>query len=102
MSAATLTILALALITFAIKAAGPVLLGGRELPERVMAVITLLAPALLAGLVMVETFSEGDEIVLDPRAAGVGAAAVTLAMRLPMLATVAVAALVTAGIRAVT
>jgi uncharacterized membrane protein len=100
-SGPALTILALAVITFAIKAAGPVLLGGRELPPRVMAVITLLAPALLAGLVMVETFSEGDEIVLDPRAAGLAAAAGALALRAPMLVTVGLAAVVTAGLRAV-
>lgn len=100
MSAAWVTILALAAITFAIKAAGPVLLGGRTLPPRVMAVIVLLAPALLSALVVVETFSEERELVLDPRALGVGAAAVALALRAPMLVTVGVAALVTAGVRA--
>ena len=102
MSAATLTILALAAITFLIKAAGPVLLGGRSLPPRVMTVVALLAPALLAALVMVETFSEEQDLVLDARALGIGAAAVALALRAPMLVTVGVAALVTAGLRAMT
>ena len=102
MSAATLTILALAVITFVIKAAGPVLLGGRDLPPRVMTVVALLAPALLAALVMVQTFSEEQELVLDPRALGIGASAVALALRAPMLVTVGVAALVTAGVRAIT
>jgi branched-subunit amino acid transport protein len=99
-SAGWVTILALALITAAIKASGPVLLGGRALPRRVMNVVMLLAPALLAALVMVQTFSDEREIVLDARAAGVGAAALALALRAPILVTIVVAAAVTAGIRA--
>ena len=35
--------------TVALKAAGPVLLGGRELPARVRVLVGLLAPALLAS-----------------------------------------------------
>lgn len=100
MSAGWIVILSLAAITFVIKAAGPVLLGGRELPPRVMGVVVLLAPALLAALVMVQTFSEEDELTLDPRALGVAAAAVALAMRASMIVTVAIAAAVTAGVRA--
>ena len=102
MSAGALTIVALALITFVIKSVGPVLLGGRRLPPRVMTVVALLAPALLAALVMVETFSEEQDLVLDPRALGVGASAVALALRAPMLVTVGLAAVVTAGVRALT
>ena len=101
MSEAAVTIAALAVITFAIKAAGPVLLGGRELPEHVMAVVVLLAPALLAALVVVQTFGEGQELVLDARAAGVGVAAGALMLRAPMLVVVALAAIVTAAVRAV-
>ena len=37
--------------TIAIKAIGPVLLGGRPLPESLSRVIELLAPALLGALV---------------------------------------------------
>ena len=39
-----------AVVTAAIKAAGPVALGGRELPPWFNGVITLMAPALLAAL----------------------------------------------------
>lgn len=102
MSDSALVILSLAVITFAIKAAGPVLLGGRDLPRKVMAVIVLLGPALLAALVMVQTFSEDDRIVLDPRAAGVGAAALALRLRASLLVVVASAAVVTAVVRALT
>jgi len=89
-------ILAVTLASAAIKAAGPVLVGGRELPPRVNAVIALLAPALLAALVVTETFDDDGHLVLDDRALGVGVAVVALALRAPVLLAVALAALVTA------
>ena len=96
MSALWVTILAVTLASAAIKAAGPVLVGGRELPPRVNAVIAVLAPALLAALVITETLGEDGRLVLDERALGVGAAAVALWLRAPVLLAVALAALVTA------
>ena len=96
MSAVWVTILAVTLASAAIKAAGPMLVGGRELPPRVNAVIALLAPALLAALVVTETFGDDGHLVLDERALGIGVAAVALALRAPVLLAVALAALVTA------
>ena len=94
------TIVAVALASAAIKAAGPVLVGGRDLPPRVTAVIALLTPALLTGLVIVETFSDERRFVLDAKAVGVGVAGVALLLRAPMLAVVALAAAATAAARA--
>lgn len=94
-------IVALIVTTAVIRAAGPVLLGGRQLPPRALSVISLLAPALLAGLVVIETFGDGRSLVIDERAAGVGAAAVVLGVRDSPLLGVAVAAAVTAAARAV-
>ena len=97
MSALWVAIVAVTLASAAIKAAGPVLVGGhRGLPPRANAVIALLAPALLAALVVTETFGDDGHLVLDERALGVGAAAVALALRAPVLLAVALAALVTA------
>ena len=96
MSALWVAIVAVTLASAAIKAAGPILVGGRELPPRVNAVIALLAPALLTALVVTETFGDDGYLVLDERALGVGAAAVALALRAPVLLAVALAALVTA------
>jgi len=95
-----ITIVAVALANAAIKAAGPVLVGGRELPPRAVAVIALLAPALLAALVVTETFGEDGHLVLDERAVGVAAAAAALALRAPMLLAIALAAATTALVRA--
>ncbi len=96
------TIIALALITAAIRASGPVALGGRALPPAVLRVIALVAPSLLAALVMVETFAGGDQTVeLDARAIGVAAAAVVLVRRREaMLTAVIVAAASAALVRA--
>jgi branched-subunit amino acid transport protein len=101
-SAVWTTIAGLTVVTAAIKAAGPVSLGGRELPESVMSIIALLAPALLAALVMVETFSHDRTLVLDARAGGVAAAAAALALRASLPVAVIVAAVVAAGLRLVT
>ena len=96
MSTVWVAIVAVTLASAAIKAAGPILVGGREPPLRVNAVIALLAPALLAALVVTETFGDNGHLVLDERALGVGVAAVALALRAPVLLAVALAALVTA------
>ena len=101
MTAAASVTLALIATTATIRASGPVLLGGRELPPRALSVIGLLAPALLAALVVIETFGAGRALVLDERALGVGAAGVLLTVRDSPLGAVAVAAVVTALARAI-
>jgi hypothetical protein len=66
-----------------------------------MAVIPLLAPALLAALVMTETFGgEGSELTLDERALGVAGAGTVMVLRGPLLLALAVALALTAGARA--
>jgi branched chain amino acid efflux pump len=98
-----ITIAVLAVATAAIRASGPVLLGGRQLPARVQGVIALLAPALLAALVVVETVGapEGGSLDVDARVVGVGAAALALRGGASTLPVVALAALVTAAVRLV-
>jgi uncharacterized membrane protein len=95
-----ITIVAVALASAAIKAAGPVLVGGRELPPRTVGVIALLAPALLSALAITETFGEDRHLVLDERAIGVAVGAIALALRAPVLVAVALAAATTALVRA--
>lgn len=93
-------IVGVAVASAAIKAAGPVLVGGKELPPKAGAVIALLAPALLAALVVTETFGGDGHLVLDARAVGVGVAALALAFRAPVLLAIVLAALTTALLRA--
>jgi hypothetical protein len=66
-------------------------------------VIALLAPALLAALVAVETFGgPPHELVFSARVVGVAAAAAAILLRLPIGAVVVVAAAATALARAIT
>jgi branched-subunit amino acid transport protein len=81
-------------------------LAGYSLPPRVhehpvvRRVADLLPVALLAALIGVQTFTSGHHIVIDARAAGVGAAAVAILLRAPFVVVVVLAAAVTAGVRA--
>jgi branched-subunit amino acid transport protein len=97
-----IAILLLTAGTVAIKALGPVALGGRELPASMSGVVARLAPSLLAALVVVDTFGGPERAIsIDESAVGLLAAAGALALRLPMIAVVAIAAVVTAGLRLV-
>ena len=87
--------------TIVIKGAGPVLLGGRPLPERVTSIIELLAPAVLGALVAVQTFGADQGLVVDERVIGMAAAGLALWRKAPLLLVVAVAAVATALARLV-
>ena len=102
MTTVWVVVLVVGLATMALKALGPLVLGGRPLPGRLLAVVGLLAPALLAALVVTQTLGTGDGLVVDERLAGVAAGAGALALRAPLLAVVVTAAAVTAGARALT
>jgi uncharacterized membrane protein len=100
MTSTWLTVLAVAGATIAIKAAGPVVLGGRQLPDRLLDVVALLPAALLAALVAVLTFEADGTLAIDARAIGVAVATVGIWLRTPILLVVLVAAAVTAAARA--
>jgi branched-subunit amino acid transport protein len=102
MSDVWITIVGLVVTTVLIKAAGPVLVGGRQLPRPALAVIALLAPALLTALILTDTFARDQELVVDARAAGLACAGVAAALRAPLLLTVLVGAVGAAGARAIT
>ena len=110
MTSAWVVVTAVALGTIAIKAVGPVLMGGRPLPRRLTGVVGLLAPALLAALVAVQTFGSGRALVVDERVVGVVVAAIALMIKAPsrrlsydarLLFVVVVAAAATATARAI-
>ena len=98
MSAVWLTIILVAVASATIKAAGPLLLGDRQLGPRATAVIALLGPALLTALVLVDTITARQRLVVDARLAGVAAAGIAL-LRAPMLLVLAVAIATTALLR---
>lgn len=102
MSGVWLTVAVVGGASLAIKVLPALLLGGRAVPTVVTGVFEALAPALLAALVVTQTFGGDEELVLDPRAAGLGAAAVAVALRAPIVATAVVAAVAAAIVRAFT
>jgi branched-subunit amino acid transport protein len=99
MNDAWLIVGAVGLGTMALKAAGPLLIGTRPLPERARRVVALLAPALLAALVATSAVATGQELMADARLIGLGAGALALVLRAPVLVVVLVAAAATAVAR---
>lgn len=102
MSDVWLAIAVVGAATVMLKATGPVLLGGRELPPRVNALVVLLAPAVLAALVVTQVVGGDRELVFDARLIGLGAAGVAILLRAPLVVVVVIAAAATGGVRALT
>jgi len=100
-SAAWAAVLAVGVGTVVLKAVGPVAVSGRKLPPRVSELLDVVAPAILAALVVTETFAHGRALVVDARLAGVGAGLVAIALRAPIWAVVVVGAAATALVRLV-
>ncbi len=94
-----LLIAVVGVITIAFKASGPVLLGRRELPPRALALVEVLAPAMLAALVVTQTVGGDRAIVLDERLAGIVTGGVAVWLRAPLVAVMFVAAATAALIR---
>lgn len=101
MSDVWLVVLVVGAATIVLKAVGPVLMGGRALPERLAGVVDLLAPAVLAALVVTQAVGGDRELVFDERLLGLAAAGIALKLRAPILAVIVIAAVVTAVARAV-
>ena len=100
MTATWLVVLLVGAFTIAFKAAGPVFLGARELPARLTDAFELLAPSLLAALVVTQAVGGKQAIVLDARLVGVGAAIVAVRLRAPLIGAIVAAAVTTALARA--
>ena len=101
MSDAWIAVVVVGVATIVLKSVGPVLLGGKPLPEHLTGVVALLAPALLAALLVTQAVGGDEEIVLDARLVGLGAAVVALLLRAPLILVVVVAAAATALVRLV-
>ncbi|MGE5461657.1 MAG: AzlD domain-containing protein [Solirubrobacterales bacterium] len=96
MSGIWVAVAVIGLGTVGLKALGPVVLGGRALPERLTGIVELLAPALLSALVAVQAFGAERALVLDARLIGLAAAGIALWRKAPMIVVVLVAAVTTA------
>jgi branched-subunit amino acid transport protein len=98
---AWVTVALCAATTFAIRAFGPVAMGGRTLGRRTTRVLTLLPAALLAALVVTETVLRDGRLALDARIAGLAAAGLLVWRGASVIWVVIGAAAVTAAVRLV-
>jgi branched-subunit amino acid transport protein len=92
-----LGMLLLGAATFAFKVVGPLAAGRAELPPLLGRAAELLPTALIAGLVVTQTFDGGR---IDAKVLGVVAAALAVALRAPFALVVLVGAGTAAGLRA--
>jgi branched-subunit amino acid transport protein len=94
-------VLLLAAGAYSFKVLGLVVLGGRALPAPLDRCLALIPAALIAALVVKDTVSVGQELVVDARLAGVSVAVVAAWRRAPLIVVIVLGALVTAVVRAV-
>ncbi len=95
-------VLALAATAYGFKVLGLVLVGDRQLPPVLDRCLALIPAALIAAIVVKDTFSVGQQLQVDARVAGVAAAAVAAWRKAPLIAIIVIGAAVTAAVRAVT
>lgn len=92
MSSTWIVVVGVGVATVCFKAAGPVVLGRRELPGRALAVVELLAPVMLAALVATQAVGGERQLVFDARLVGIGAAGLALWRGLSLLPVIVLAA----------
>jgi hypothetical protein len=78
-----LSVLVVTAATWALKASGPLALGDRQLPRTAIKITTLMAPVLLAGLIVVDLGGAGWKDFDWEQTLGVGTAGLTRTSRHP-------------------
>ena len=94
----TLVIL-LTLGAYAFKVTGLVFLGGRSLPPMFDRCLALIPAAVVTALVMKDTFTTGQDLVLDARALGIAVAGIAAWRKAPLIVVIVLGAAVTALVR---
>ena len=92
-------IILLTLGAYAFKVTGLVILGGRSLPPIFERCLALIPAAVVTALVMKDTFTQGQELVLDARALGVAVAVIAAWRKAPLIVVIVLGAAVTALVR---
>ncbi|MBV9484453.1 MAG: AzlD domain-containing protein [Frankiaceae bacterium] len=100
MSASWTAVLLASVIAFGLKLSG-YLIPPRWLEQpRISSALTVLPAALLAALVMTQTFATGRHLTVDARVIGLVVAAIALSRRAPFIVVVVLGALAAAATRA--
>ena len=85
---------------YCFKVLGLVVIADRSLPPMLERCLGLIPAALIAALILKDTFSIGQHLQIDARAAGVGVAAVAAWRKAPLILVIVIGAGVTAAVRA--
>jgi branched-subunit amino acid transport protein len=91
-----------AAITAILKGAGPVALGGRELPPWFSSIVALMAPALFAALVVTQVLADRRDLGVGADTAGVALAGIAAWRGANVIVVVTIAAVTAATLRALT
>lgn len=94
-------VLALGAGAYGFKVLGLVVIGDRTLPPGLERCLVLIPAAMLAALIVLETFGSGQHLRFDARAVGVGAAAIVAWRKAPLIVVIVTGAAVTAVVRAI-
>ena len=92
-------IILLTLGAYGFKVTGLVFLGGRSLPPMFERCLALIPAAVVTALVMKDTFTNGQELVLDARALGLAVAGIAAWRKAPLIVVIVLGAAVTALVR---
>lgn len=92
-------IILLTIGAYGFKVTGLVILGGRTLPPIFERCLALIPAAVVTALVMKDTFSLGQELVLDARALGILVAGIAAWRKAPLIVVIVLGAMVTALVR---
>lgn len=90
----------LSVVAYALKAVGFVVVGGRTMPQVIDRCLSLIPASLLAALVVKDTFTVANDLVVDARAAGLVVAGLAVWRRAPFIVVVVAAMAATAVVRA--
>lgn len=97
-----LSVLVVSIATWVMKASGPLALGDRQLPSSAVKVTTLLAPVLLAGLIVVDLGGAKWRALDWQQVVGVGVAGLARMLKAPMVVAVVCGVVTTALLRLLT
>lgn len=92
-------IIALAVGAYAFKFTGLVIVGGRTLPAPFERCLALIPAAVISALIMKDTLTQGRDIVIDARAAGIAVAVIAAWRRAPLIVVIVLGAATTALLR---
>lgn len=92
-------VLGLAAAAYGLKALGVFVVGERELPPALARCVAVIPAAMLAAIVVKDTFTDGRDLVVDARLPGLAVAVLLAVRRVPFVVVVVAGTATTALVR---